>query len=304
MFVSHRARASVDITDRLFSEFSTRNDETIMSVSQNPEATNTNKPDKNKINSKLLNDLLEESVSYDNRQSLTADQQNQRPSMTQQPSRQPRTKHIEQSPSTLDISSYTSDSLYNSHFVLTPLLSQGALEIASNFPLNSPSHAKESQQQTQQSNQQQQPQHQNINPNMSLPMPSPSTSATLPSPPTFLNQHHQISSPTATYTSTSPLPPPPPLNSNVPPPPPFPFNETADWPKTSAPSNTNQTPSQLNTQHSENSSKKSGLKKVKPPAKNSKIQVLAERLALGGNQPHMPEEPVKTDNYGRKLFIF
>ncbi len=337
--VQQRPRTSVDITDRLFSEFSTRNDETIMSV-----VSQQNNCDKSRINSKLLTDLLEESVSYDiNRQSLTTEQiQNQRQSILlqqQQQSRQARTKLIEQSPSTLDISSYTSDSLYNSNFVLTPLISNGGLELASNFGcLNSPSHfgfkqALEHARQSQQAN---------LAANTSLPMPSPSTSAnTLPSPPTFLNQHRQISSPTATYTSTSPLPPPPPptssstSTSNIPPPPPYPtFSQGgSNWPAMPIPHATNTNvaaaaatstlssqPNAQNQEQSQNennvSCNKSGLKKVKAPAKNSMIQVLAEKLALGGGggaavHPSgqgpraTTEEPAKitgVNNYGKSVF--
>lgn len=210
---------SIDVTDKLFAEFSQQLGESILGL-----AGQTNQGAGSLIrtnNSHMVEEMLNETVSLD--KSILNQPGSSLPPKTPPargtPSRSMFNKqapaHQDSTSSTLEISSYTMESM-NSNFVVTPLVSQSTN--GANFVTISvsPRHPHQSNQAPS---------------GIPLSLPSPrsiSMTLPLPSPPTFIlnppvqNQSHQqqqvpvyssqnfISPTTAgTLTFTSPLPPPP-----------------------------------------------------------------------------------------------
>lgn len=232
---------SVLITDRLFERFCMlSNDEIMQSLSDenllNEEENKfvSNNPEKFKIRSRLLNDLLDEPMSIPDNllqnkpsektlsDSSSFDQISSTTSESEIQNKQ--IKNI--SPTTLEISSFTTDSLFNSHLIITPICSDAVSpnqlgSIVLRSPLYSSNLAQTNNSTIVSLNSTSTPQNkfqlQQIVNNestttKSFNIKSSPPNQTLPSPPTYLSHP----SPTASHSSSSlPPPPPPPPQQNI-----------------------------------------------------------------------------------------
>ncbi|CAF0718225.1 unnamed protein product [Brachionus calyciflorus] len=172
---------SVMVTDQLFEKFCIKENDEIMSEADemNQSKFVRNNSEKFKIQSKILNELLDEPFTSSSISSLP-----------------------QRSSSSPDISSYTTDSLFNSHLIITPI---GSELVSPNHPgsiiSRSPLFS---------SNQHSTPQNQK-NSSLKSPMSQSSQSSSLPPPPPATSTKDEL--------NDSALPPPPP--SSFPPAPHF-----------------------------------------------------------------------------------